>query len=81
MANDPYTVLGVDASASKEEIKKAYKKLASKHHPDRGGDTEKFQEIQAAYELVKDGNYNAQPEFDLNDYYRTFTMDDDGWFA
>ena len=45
-----YQTLGLQPGASPEEIKKAYRKLASKHHPDKGGDTAKFQEIQAAYE-------------------------------
>jgi DnaJ family protein A protein 2 len=40
-----YKVLGVDKKASKEEIAKAYKKLAVKNHPDRGGDKEAFQKI------------------------------------
>jgi DnaJ family protein A protein 2 len=41
-----YTELGVDKKATGDEIKKAYRKLAVKHHPDRGGDKEKFQAIQ-----------------------------------
>ena len=41
-----YKVLGVEKTATYDEIKKAYRKLAVKHHPDRGGDKEKFQEIQ-----------------------------------
>jgi curved DNA-binding protein len=51
---DHYKTLGVDKSASQEDIKKAYRKLASKHHPDRGGDTKAFQEIQVAYDVLSD---------------------------
>lgn len=51
---DAYTTLGVNRNATEDEIKKAYKKLASKHHPDRGGDTAKFQEIQTAYDTLSD---------------------------
>lgn len=53
MAN-AYETLGVPKGASEEEIKKAYRKLASQHHPDKGGDTAKFQEIQSAYETLSD---------------------------
>ena len=49
---NPYQILGVDSSASPDEIKRAYRKLAAKHHPDRGGDTAKFQEIQSAYDAL-----------------------------
>ncbi len=51
---DPYSVLGVAAAASEAEIKKAYRKLASQHHPDRGGNTAVFQEIQTAYDVLSD---------------------------
>lgn len=51
---DYYSILGVAKNASQDEIKKAYRKLASKHHPDKGGDTRKFQEIQSAYETLSD---------------------------
>lgn len=47
-----YDVLGVGKQAGASEIKKAYFKLAKEHHPDKGGDSEKFKEIQAAYEVL-----------------------------
>jgi DnaJ-class molecular chaperone len=51
---DHYKTLGVERNASPDEIKQAYRKLASIHHPDKGGDTSKFQEIQSAYETLSD---------------------------
>jgi DnaJ-class molecular chaperone len=55
---DPYQVLGVSKTASDAEIKKAFRSLAKKHHPDtKGGDTaaqKRFQEISAAYDIVGD---------------------------
>lgn len=47
-----YEVLGVKKEATPTEIKKAFKKMAIKHHPDRGGDAEKFKECNAAYEVL-----------------------------
>jgi len=59
MAN-AYETLGVPKGASEEEIKRAYRRLASAHHPDKGGDTGKFQEIQSAYETLSDPQKRAQ---------------------
>jgi molecular chaperone DnaJ len=51
---NPYDTLGVPKTASAEEIKKAYRKLAREHHPDQGGDEMRFKEIQGAYDLLSD---------------------------
>ena len=64
---DYYATLGVARTASADEIKRAFRKLASQHHPDKGGDTKKFQEIQAAYDTLgneqKRAAYNSpQPQ-------------------
>merc|ERR1711959_319644 len=49
-----YKTLGVEKNASASEIKKAYRKLAVKHHPDKGGDPAIFQDISAAYDILGD---------------------------
>lgn len=51
---DYYAILGLDPAASADEIKKAFKKLAMQHHPDRGGDAAKFAEINEAYAVLSD---------------------------
>jgi molecular chaperone DnaJ len=51
---DYYEILGVGKDASPDEIKKAFRRLAIEHHPDRGGDEAKFKEINEAYEVLKD---------------------------
>jgi DnaJ-class molecular chaperone len=55
-----YETLGVGENATPEEIKRAYRKLASQHHPDKGGDTAKFQAIQAAYDTLADADKRGQ---------------------
>jgi len=60
MAKDYYQILGVDKSASSEEIKKAYRRLAHKYHPDKGGDEEKFKEVSEAYHILSNSEKRAQ---------------------
>lgn len=57
---DYYEVLGIDKSTSQSEIKKAFYRLAKKHHPDRGGDAEKFKEINEAYMVLQDPDKRAK---------------------
>jgi molecular chaperone DnaJ len=54
MSKNYYHILGVESNATQDEIKKAYRKLALKHHPDKGGDEEKFKEISEAYTILSD---------------------------
>lgn len=51
-----YKLLGVDKNATEREVKKAFKKMAMKHHPDRGGDEETFKKIEKAKEVLTDEN-------------------------
>jgi molecular chaperone DnaJ len=60
MAKDYYEILGVPKNASVDEIKRAYRKLAHQHHPDKGGDAEKFKEINEAYQVLGDPQKRAQ---------------------
>ena len=56
---DYYSILGVPKNADESTIRKAYKKQSMQHHPDRGGDEEKFKEINEAYSTLKDPQKRA----------------------
>lgn len=62
---DPYKILGISPDSTEEQIKKAYKNLAKKHHPDKGGTAEKFREISDAYKKIMHGEdpMESFPEF------------------
>lgn len=51
---DHYQTLGISRTATADEIKRAYRRMASQHHPDKGGDTGRFQQIQEAYDVLSD---------------------------
>ena len=63
---DYYNILGIDPASSDDQIRTAYKKLAMQHHPDRGGDQTKFQEIQEAYSVLSDTHKRAEWEHNRN---------------
>jgi molecular chaperone DnaJ len=76
---DPYETLGVDKTANKSEIKKAYRELALENHPDRGGDEKRFKQINEAYSILSDdqkrSHYDARRDgmpFSFGDIFRNF---------
>lgn len=81
MAEDYYQLLGVEKNASKDEIKKAYRKLALKYHPDKHeGDTsmeEKFKKINEAYAVLSDEDKRQQYDtFGAEGFSQRFSQDD-----
>jgi curved DNA-binding protein len=74
-----YKLLGISPSSTKEERETAWKKLRSKHHPDKGGDAEKFKQLKEAYEKIKD-----LPPMTDSQYERTVRSENiysgKGWF-
>jgi len=77
MAKNYYDILGVDKKASKDEIKKAFRTIAHKYHPDKkGGDAEKFKEASEAYSVLSDDQKRAQ--YDM--YGQTFAGGNAGGF-
>lgn len=75
MAKDYYQILGVDKKASSDEVKKAFRKLAHKYHPDKGtGDEAKFKEISEAYSVLS--NEKKRQEYDA--YGRVFNEGNGG---
>jgi len=78
---DAYKILGVKRTDSKEDIKKAYRKLANEHHPDKGGEEAEFKKIKQAYEDIKSGkanqsqntsrSYNFKTAADIYNFYQS----------
>ena len=57
---DYYKILGVEKTASVEDIKKAYRRLAHKHHPDKGGNEQTFKELNEAYQILSNNEKRSQ---------------------
>lgn len=73
---DYYKTLGVSRTASQDEIKKAFRKLARQHHPDAGGDEAKFKQINEAYEVLSD-----EKKRQMYDQYGTVSPNEIPWGA
>lgn len=78
MAKNYYEILGVNKNASKDEIKKAFRNLAHKYHPDKkDGDADKFKEVNEAYTVLSDDQKRAQ----YDAYNETFSNGSQGGFG
>ncbi len=79
MNKDYYKILGVDKTASQDEVKKAFRKLAHEHHPDKkGGNDAKFKEASEAYSIL--GDEKKRKQYDLGGGQGGFNSQDFGGF-
>ena len=80
MADDYYQTLGVSKDASKEDIKKAYRDLAKKYHPDISKEpnaTEKFKKISEAYAVLSDDTKKTQyDQFGSSGFHQRYSQED-----
>jgi len=74
LSEDYYKILGVDKNASQDEIKKSFRELSKKHHPDVGGDESKFKEINEAYSTLSDDKKRSEYDDPL-EHMRSNTFD------
>lgn len=75
MSDDYYDILGISKNATKEQIKSAFRKLAHKHHPDKGGNHDEFSKINEAYQTLSDDK--KRKAYDT--YGQTFGADTGGF--
>lgn len=75
MSQDYYSILGLDRNANGDHIKQSYRKLALKHHPDRGGDPEQFKRISEAYAVLSDPKKRKQYDISGTDLDHADMMD------
>ncbi len=76
-----YDILGVAEDASQDEIKKAFKKLAIQHHPDKWGDKARFQEVNEAHQVLGDQSKRQQYDAYRKGWFSGFGGADFGWFS
>ena len=81
MSKDYYQILGVSKDASQDEIKKKYRKLSLQHHPDRGGDAEKFKEVSEAYENIGDNENRVKYDRGKSNPFMSGGMNHDDLFG
>ena len=72
---DHYSILGASETASQDEIERLYKRLAKRHHPDRGGDPERMKAINEAYRVL--GNVSTREAYDSHHAYDSRTQRSD----
>lgn len=81
MPSDYYDILGVSRTASQEEIKAAFRRLALEHHPDKGGDPEKFKKYNEAYQTLSNAETRAQYDRYGSTYESAFGGKSQGGFG
>ena len=74
--SDPYKVLGLNPGASKDEIKKAYRKLALENHPDHGGNEDRFKQVNEAYSILTGKSKPKQQGWDKPPQHQNINLDD-----
>ncbi len=62
-SKDHYATLGIQRTATREQIRKAFRELAKRHHPDRGGDADAFDDVVTAYRTLS--NPDLRSEYDM----------------
>ena len=77
---DHYSTLGVEKNATADDIKRAYRKLASKYHPDKGGDTAMFQKVEEAYRTLSDPDKRAAYDNPQQNYFKFSADSPDEFF-
>lgn len=73
-----YRILGIPKGATEQQIDRAYRRLAKENHPDQSGDRERFEMVQAAYEIVS--GKRPDPRYDLGYLFRYLIADERPWW-